>query len=44
MLDYVASPSKDPEKAHTETDEWNTDWSGMASSKKKASDRGVCSL
>uniref|UniRef100_A0A7N8X3D1 N-terminal kinase-like protein n=1 Tax=Mastacembelus armatus TaxID=205130 RepID=A0A7N8X3D1_9TELE len=26
---------KDPEKAHTEADDWNTDWSGMASSKKK---------
>ncbi|CAK6964574.1 N-terminal kinase-like protein [Scomber scombrus] len=32
---------EDTEKAHTETDDWNTDWSGMASSKKKASDRGV---
>lgn len=44
MLDYVASPTKDPEKAHTETDDWTTDWSGMSSSKKKASDRGVCVL
>ncbi|XP_053180186.1 N-terminal kinase-like protein [Scomber japonicus] len=32
---------EDTEKAHTETDDWNTDWSGMASSKKKASDKGV---
>eukprot|EP00064_Thunnus_orientalis_P009858 superscaffoldBa00001277_g9884 len=32
---------EDPEKAHTETDDWTTDWSGMSSSKKKASDRGV---
>uniref|UniRef100_A0A3Q1GC18 N-terminal kinase-like protein n=1 Tax=Acanthochromis polyacanthus TaxID=80966 RepID=A0A3Q1GC18_9TELE len=32
---------EEPEKAQTETDDWNTDWSGMASSKKKASDRGV---
>lgn len=32
---------EDPEKAQTETDDWNTDWSGMASSKKKSSDRGV---
>ncbi|KAM7389854.1 hypothetical protein PAMP_023804 [Pampus punctatissimus] len=30
---------EEPEKA--ETDDWNTDWSGMTSSKKKASDRGV---
>lgn len=30
---------EEPEKAHTETDDWNSDWSGMASSKKKASDR-----
>uniref|UniRef100_A0A3Q3JMC9 N-terminal kinase-like protein n=1 Tax=Monopterus albus TaxID=43700 RepID=A0A3Q3JMC9_MONAL len=30
---------EEPDKAHTETDDWNTDWSGMASSKKKASDR-----
>lgn len=33
------SASKDPEKTQTETDDWNTDWSGMASSKKKVSDR-----
>ncbi|XP_032384121.1 N-terminal kinase-like protein isoform X1 [Etheostoma spectabile] len=32
---------EEPEKAHTEADDWNTDWSGMASSKKKASDKGV---
>ncbi|XP_047441402.1 N-terminal kinase-like protein isoform X2 [Mugil cephalus] len=32
---------EEPEKAHTETDDWNTDWSGMSSSKKKASDKGV---
>ncbi|XP_037635694.1 N-terminal kinase-like protein [Sebastes umbrosus] len=32
---------EDPEKAHTEPDDWNTDWAGMASSKKKASDKGV---
>ncbi|KAM9849477.1 N-terminal kinase-like protein isoform 2-T2 [Aulostomus maculatus] len=32
---------EDPEKAQTEPDDWNTDWSGMASSKKKAGDRGV---
>uniref|UniRef100_A0AAQ5Y2K1 N-terminal kinase-like protein n=1 Tax=Amphiprion ocellaris TaxID=80972 RepID=A0AAQ5Y2K1_AMPOC len=32
---------EEPEKAQTEPDDWNTDWSGMASSKKKASDRGV---
>ncbi|GLD70286.1 N-terminal kinase-like protein isoform X2 [Lates japonicus] len=31
---------EEPEKDHTEPDDWNTDWSGMASSKKKASDRG----
>ncbi|KAK2849543.1 hypothetical protein Q5P01_009377 [Channa striata] len=28
-------------KGQTETDDWNTDWSGMASSKKKASDKGA---
>ncbi|KAM4621625.1 N-terminal kinase-like protein [Polymixia lowei] len=32
---------EDPEKAHTEPGDWNTDWSGMSSSKKKANDRGV---
>lgn len=32
---------EDPEKAHTDPDDWNSDWSGMVSSKKKASDRGV---
>ncbi|KAF1384828.1 hypothetical protein PFLUV_G00124200 [Perca fluviatilis] len=32
---------EEPEKAHTDPDDWNTDWSGMASSKKKASDKGV---
>ncbi|XP_054453276.1 N-terminal kinase-like protein [Anoplopoma fimbria] len=30
-----------PEKTNTEPDDWNTDWSGTASSKKKASDKGV---
>ncbi|KAM9741587.1 N-terminal kinase-like protein [Menidia menidia] len=30
---------EDPEKSHT--DDWNSDWSGMASSKKKAGDKGV---
>uniref|UniRef100_UPI0037E8B5E8 N-terminal kinase-like protein n=1 Tax=Semicossyphus pulcher TaxID=241346 RepID=UPI0037E8B5E8 len=30
-----------PEKAQNETDDWNSDWSGMSSSKKKAGDRGV---
>ncbi|KAM4554974.1 N-terminal kinase-like protein [Odontesthes bonariensis] len=30
---------EEPEKSQPE--DWNTDWSGMASSKKKASDRGV---
>lgn len=33
--------TKEPDKAHTGSDDWNTDWSGMASSKKKASDKGV---
>ncbi|XP_070693538.1 N-terminal kinase-like protein [Pempheris klunzingeri] len=32
---------EEPEKTHTEPDDWNADWSGMASSKKKASDRGL---
>ncbi|XP_026213914.1 N-terminal kinase-like protein [Anabas testudineus] len=32
---------EEPEKGHNETDDWNTDWSGMSSSKKKAGDRGV---
>ncbi|KAM9357381.1 N-terminal kinase-like protein [Symphorus nematophorus] len=32
---------EEPEKTQTEPDDWNSDWSGMASSKKKASDRGV---
>uniref|UniRef100_A0A668A8C1 N-terminal kinase-like protein n=1 Tax=Myripristis murdjan TaxID=586833 RepID=A0A668A8C1_9TELE len=32
---------EDPEKGQTDPDDWNTDWSGMSSSKKKASDRGV---
>ncbi|XP_071783226.1 N-terminal kinase-like protein [Centroberyx gerrardi] len=32
---------EDPEKAHTDPDDWNTDWSGMSSSKKKATDRGA---
>ncbi|KAI9514720.1 N-terminal kinase-like protein [Dissostichus eleginoides] len=32
---------EDPEKAHTESDDWNTDWSGTTASKKKASDKGV---
>lgn len=27
---------EDPEKTQTETDDWNTDWSGMTSTKKKA--------
>ncbi|KAM6924040.1 N-terminal kinase-like protein [Xenentodon cancila] len=30
---------EEPEKAHT--DDWNTDWSGNVSSKKKISDRGM---
>ncbi|RVE67350.1 hypothetical protein OJAV_G00102090 [Oryzias javanicus] len=29
------------EPGKTPTDDWNTDWSGMSSTKKKASDRGV---
>ena len=33
---------QEPEKSQPE--DWNTDWSGMASSKKKASDRGVCAF
>uniref|UniRef100_A0A671WYY2 N-terminal kinase-like protein n=1 Tax=Sparus aurata TaxID=8175 RepID=A0A671WYY2_SPAAU len=33
----------DPEKTQTEPDDWSTDWSGMASSKKKASDKGQSS-
>ncbi|XP_067374299.1 N-terminal kinase-like protein isoform X2 [Channa argus] len=33
--------SLEPVKGHTEADDWNTDWSGMASSKKKASDKGA---
>lgn len=41
MIAICFSASKEPEKAQTETDDWNTDWSGMASSKKKVSDRGV---
>lgn len=32
---------EEPEKAQTEPDDWNTDWSGISSSKKKSSDRGV---
>lgn len=28
---------EEPEKTQTETDDWNTDWSGMTSTKKKAS-------
>lgn len=32
---------KAPEKGHVEADDWNTDWSGMSSSKKKASSKGV---
>ncbi|XP_010781282.1 N-terminal kinase-like protein [Notothenia coriiceps] len=32
---------EDPEKAHTEPDDWNTDWSGTSAPKKKASDKGV---
>ncbi|XP_069026587.1 N-terminal kinase-like protein [Embiotoca jacksoni] len=32
---------EEPVKAHTEQEDWSTDWSGIASSKKKASDRGV---
>ncbi|XP_034037770.1 LOW QUALITY PROTEIN: N-terminal kinase-like protein [Thalassophryne amazonica] len=32
---------EEPEKAHTEPDDWSTDWSGIVTSKKKASDRGV---
>ncbi|KAM3612400.1 uncharacterized protein V6R79_008043 [Siganus canaliculatus] len=32
---------EEPEKSHTETEDWNTDWAGIASSKKKASDRGA---
>ncbi|XP_076015669.1 N-terminal kinase-like protein [Genypterus blacodes] len=32
---------EDPEKTRTEPDGWNTDWSGMALSKKKANDRGA---
>ncbi|XP_034545931.1 N-terminal kinase-like protein [Notolabrus celidotus] len=32
---------EEPEKAHNEPDDWNSDWSGMASSKKKAGDKAV---
>ncbi|XP_036932808.1 N-terminal kinase-like protein isoform X1 [Acanthopagrus latus] len=32
---------EEPEKTQTEPDDWSTDWSGMASSKKKASDKGM---
>ncbi|CAJ1058716.1 N-terminal kinase-like protein [Xyrichtys novacula] len=32
---------EEPDKTQTETEDWNSDWSGMTSSKKKASDRGV---
>ncbi|XP_058506329.1 N-terminal kinase-like protein [Solea solea] len=32
---------EEPAKAHTEPEDWTSDWSGMSSSKKKASDRGV---
>uniref|UniRef100_A0A673AY11 N-terminal kinase-like protein n=1 Tax=Sphaeramia orbicularis TaxID=375764 RepID=A0A673AY11_9TELE len=35
------SPLKEPDKTLTEPDDWNSDWSGMTASKKKASDRGV---
>ncbi|AWP11979.1 putative N-terminal kinase-like protein [Scophthalmus maximus] len=29
---------EEPQKSHTQPEDWNTDWSGMASSKKKSSD------
>ncbi|XP_060904251.1 N-terminal kinase-like protein isoform X2 [Labrus mixtus] len=32
---------EEPEKALNEPEDWNSDWSGTAPSKKKASDRGV---
>uniref|UniRef100_A0A8C9ZLN4 N-terminal kinase-like protein n=1 Tax=Sander lucioperca TaxID=283035 RepID=A0A8C9ZLN4_SANLU len=34
-IDLLDSYYIEPAKAHTEPDDWNTDWSGMASSKKK---------
>ncbi|XP_029021923.1 N-terminal kinase-like protein [Betta splendens] len=32
---------EEPEKGHVEVDDWNTDWSGTSSSRKKASNKGV---
>ncbi|XP_041653261.1 N-terminal kinase-like protein [Cheilinus undulatus] len=32
---------EEPEKALTEPDDWNSDWSEMTSTKKKASDKGI---
>ncbi|TWW55685.1 N-terminal kinase-like protein [Takifugu flavidus] len=32
---------EEPDKTRTDPEDWNTDWSGIPSSKKKASDRGV---
>lgn len=32
---------EEPEKVQNDPDDWNSDWSGMTSSKKKAGDRGV---
>ncbi|XP_073343018.1 N-terminal kinase-like protein isoform X2 [Pagrus major] len=32
---------EEPDKTQTEPDDWSTDWSGMAPSKKKASDKGM---
>lgn len=33
--------TQEPDKTRTDPEDWNTDWSGIPSSKKKASDRGV---
>lgn len=34
-INWLHVSAKEPEKAQTEPDDWNTDWSGMSSSKKK---------
>lgn len=40
-VDYWLILTQEPDKTRTHPDDWNTDWSGMSSSRKKASDRGV---
>lgn len=39
--EYRLILTQEPDKTRTDPEDWNTDWAGIPSSKKKASDRGV---